>query len=251
MIRRLAFALLLAGTVSTSSCSRAEPQPPHIVALERIAAAGNAEALYHLGMSYQTGAGVTQDKARALDAFRRGAEKGDPLAAYKLATYYNGQGEGLVKPDPAQALRWNLVAAEAGYALAQQDAAALLAQRGDIPAAIGWLEKAVAQGWPEAMLAYASLYNPTGKQAAAGVPRDPVKAAAWYRLFTQTVDADQRQLDWLAAFEKKLTPAQRAQAAAIVAAFKPAPTPMTIKGLSGSRAAAELIDAAAARAKAK
>lgn len=218
----------------------AQAVSPRVAALEKLAAAGNAEALYHLGMAWHTGSGVPQDRAKALGYFRRAAELGDPLAAYKLGCYYDGQGEGLVAPDDAIAYYFKSIAAEAGYALAQTDAAELEMRRGDMASALGWLEQAAAQGWPAGLLGYASLHNLSADEGK-GVPRDKAKTAAYFRLFTRAVDADQKQLDWLAAFEKTLNRKERRQAAAIVAGFHAEPSPITLKALSGSRAADALI----------
>lgn len=234
-------ALLLAAGLPAG----ADPPPPpssRVVALEKLAAAGNAEALYHLGMAWHTGSGVAQDKARALDAFRRAAELGDPLAAYKLGCYYDGQGDGLVQADETLAYYFKSIAGDAGYALAQTDLADLDIRRGDMASARDWLARAAAQGWPGGLLGYASIHNLADGEGH-GVPRDPVRTAAYFRLFVQSVDASQKQLDWLKAFEKKMSKAERQQAAAIVAAYKPAPTALTRKGLSGSRAADELVSA--------
>lgn len=231
---RVILAAGLIGLAAGGLPARAEP--PLIAALERLAAAGNGEAIYHLGMAYQVGASVPRDPAKALSAFRRSAALGDPLGAYKLGCFYDGQGGNLVKPDPAQALRYKLVAAKAGYALAQQDVAALLARKGDVAAAVDWLGKAAAQGWSGALATYASIHN-----GARGVPRDPAKTAAYFRLFLDRTAATAEQRAWLKDFEAKLTPEQRGRANAIVSGFRPAPSPLTVKALSGERAAQALV----------
>lgn len=231
----LAAALLALALIAPSALIRAEPLMP---ALEKLAAANNAEAIYHLGMAWQTGTGLAKDPGKALAAFRRAASLGDPLAAYKLGCFYDGQGEGLVDRDPAAALQHKLIAAEAGYALAQQDVAALYARKGDMASGLGWLGKAAAQGWPGALMAYASVHN-----GAPGVPRDSAKTAAYFRLFLDRAEGSAAQKQWLSDFEVKLTPAQRTQAAAIVRAYRPAPTPLTLKSLLGQRAALALVAA--------
>ena len=216
----------------------AQPQQSALIAsLQRLADQGNAEALYHLGMAYHTGSGVTQNQAKALAAFRKAAELGDPLAAYKLGCYYDGQGGGLVENDAEQALKYKLIAAEAGYALAQQDIGALYAQKGDIPIALGWIEKSAAQGWSGALMTLASVYN-----GAPGVTRDPVKTAAYFRLFMDRSESSDKQRAWLAEFETKLSPNDRTRAAQIVQQYKPIPTALTVKALAGQRAAEILVD---------
>lgn len=233
-MRRMTIGLACAA-LALAGCGPAQ-SAPLMAQLEALAAKGNAEAIYHIGMAHQVGAGAPRDPVKALDAFRKAAALGDPLAAYKLGCYHDGQGEGLVARDEAQALRYKLVAADAGYALAQQDVAFLLVRKGDTAAALDWLGKAAAQGWTDAIMTYASVHN-----GAPGVPRDPVKTAAYFRLFLDRAQPTDAQRDWLAGFEAKLTPEQRAEAGAIVRAYRPAPTPLTIKALSGQRAAEQLV----------
>jgi TPR repeat protein len=115
--------------------------------LESLAQQGNAEATYHLGMIYHLGLeGVTRDYRRAFEHFRRAADGGDPLGAYKVGCYYAGQGEGTVPPDAERALRYKLIAAEAGYDLAQVDVARIYYDRGEHDRALHWLEIAARQG---------------------------------------------------------------------------------------------------------
>lgn len=235
-MQRSWWAAVLLATLSAPACAQAD-QSDLIGSLERLADKGNAEALYHLGMAYHTGSGVPEDHAKALAAFRKAA-LGDPLAAYKLGCYFDGQGEGLVEPDPAQALKYKLVAAQAGYALAQQDVSALYAQNGDITTALSWLERSAAQGWSGGLMTLASVYN-----GAPGVTRDAAKTDAYFRLFLAREDASDEQRAWLENFEKKLSPDERRRAAEIVRIYQPAPSALTIKALSGQRAAQALINA--------
>ena len=219
-----------------SACGNAQAGDNLIPRLERLAAANNAEAIYHLGMAYQTGAGLPKDPVKALDAFRRADALGDVLAAYKVGCYYGGQYQGVVDTDPDLALRYKLKAAEAGYALAQQDVAALYAGKGEIGTALAWLEKSAAQGWADGLAMYASVHS-----GAPGVPRDRSKTAAYFRLFLDRADPTEKQREWLKNFEQQLSPEERERAQRIVRSYRPAPTPLTIKALSGQRAAQELI----------
>ncbi|WP_118856781.1 tetratricopeptide repeat protein [Sphingomonas mesophila] len=231
-VLRAAFASL----VLLAACSEARPTPPLIVGLQKLAAANDAEAMYHLGMAYHTGSGLAEDPAKALAAFRRSAQLGDPLGAYKLGCYYDGQGGDVLEPDAELALRYKLVAAKAGYALAQQDVAKLYAGRRDFAVALDWLERATAQGWPDALMTYASIHN-----GADGITPDAVKTTAYFRLFLNSSEASDEQRRWLRDFEKKLSAAQRAQADALVRGFRPEPTVLTLKALSGQRAAEALV----------
>lgn len=232
-------ALLIAAPVA----ARPADAPSTVQVLERLAASGDAEATYHLGMAYQTGTGVSRDPAKALAAFRRAAAAGDPLGAYKLGCYYAGQGGDLVKVDPQAALRHKLVAAEAGYALAQYDVAAHYAREGRSAPALAWLQRSAAQGWAPAFLQLASLYGGAG-----GFAEDPVKMVVNLRLFVKSAGVDRGEPAWLPAMtaaltqsEAKLTPAQRVAVLADVAGYRAAPTPLTIKALSGVRAAEAVV----------
>lgn len=231
LMRCAAFALLV-----LSACGNTQPSDDLIPSLERLAASNNPEAVYHLGMSYQTGAGLPKDPAKALEAFRRAASLGDVLASYKLGCFYAGQEGDLVQSDPDKALRYKLIAAEAGYALAQQDVAALYGAKGEISTALAWLEKAAAQGWADALATYASVYNGTP-----GIPQDRAKTAAYFRLFLDRTNGSEKQRSWLKNFEDRMSPAERDIAVEIVRSYRPAPTPLTLKALSGQRAAEELV----------
>ncbi len=232
-MRHFRFGMLLASLMFAAPASG---QSALIPSLERLAASGNAEAIYHLGMAYQTGSGVDADPAKALEAFRRGAALGDPLASYKLGCFYDGQGAGLVEDDPVEALKYKLVAAEAGYALAQQDVAGLFARDGNSEAALTWLQKGAAQGWSGALMALASVHNDTE-----GFPTDAAKTAAYYLIFIDRTDGDQAQRDWVADFERGMSAEDRVRADAIVRDYKPVPTAITLMALSGQRAAEALV----------
>ena len=237
-MRLFARTIATAALVASSGCGNAQ-NAALIPSLERLAKTNNAEAIYHLGMAYQTGSGVAEDHAKALAAFRRAAALGDPLASYKLGCYYDGQGLGLVSPDTQLALQYKLVAANAGYALAQQDVGALYARRGDVQTGLTWLEKSAAQGWSGGLMTLASVYN-----GAAGIDPDPAKTAAYFRLFLTRSNPNPKQSEWLSHFEEQLSPADKTRADEIVRSYHPAPTQLTLKALSGQRAAQALVQAA-------
>lgn len=75
------------------------------------AAQGDAEAQAALGNFYMTGRGVAKDEKKALSYFSEAAEQGHVLALQVLAKAYREGGFGL-KPDPAQAARWEARLAE-------------------------------------------------------------------------------------------------------------------------------------------
>lgn len=231
-MRSIVIALLL---LAAPACARAEGDPNLVDKLERLAVTGNAEALYHLGMSYQTGTGVTQDHQKALEYFRRAEALGDPLAAYKIGCFYTGQDD-VLTPDEDQALRYKSIAANAGYALAQSDVAGIYARRGEPDAARDWISKAAAQGTSGALFGFASMHN--GKN---GLARDGAVVVAYFTLFLRREEPNDAQQQWLEKERSGLTDAERARADRIVAAYRPQPSALTLKALSGQRAAEALI----------
>jgi TPR repeat protein len=221
---------------SFSACANPKADQPLIASLEKLANSGNAEALYYLGMSWHTGSGVARDYTKAFDAFHRSAALGDVLASYKLGCYYAGQGEGVVQPNQQAALDHKLVAAKAGYALAEQDVAAIYAARGETADALVWLRKAADQGWPDALMMMASIYN-----GFPGVERDSVKTSAYFHLFIARTGGTAEQQEWLSKFDEKLSVVERREARAVVQAYMPRPTALTVRALSGQRAAEDLV----------
>ncbi len=143
----------------------------------------------------------------------------------------------MLADDPEQALKYKLIAAEAGYALGQLDVALLYATRGEYAPAREWMGKAAAQGWPEALRAYSSIHN-----GVAGVARDRAMAAAYFRLYAATEEATDAQRTALADYEGSLLAQDKARADKIVANYHPEPTELTLRALSGERAAKALVE---------
>lgn len=207
--------------------------------LTSLASSGNAEALYHLGMLHHLGmGGVAKDPAKALDFFRQAAAGGDPLGAYKLGCYYDGQGAGVVDDDPELALKHKLIAAKAGYALAQHDTALLYYKKGAVAEALEWLKAAADQGDAGSLMAYASVHN-----GGEGIAKNPVTTLAYFTLALKArgEPVSERQTQWRNDFRSKMSPAEIKEAEKIIAAWKPQPTALTVKALSGDRAAEALI----------
>src|ERR1700709_294353 len=73
-------------------------------AMVALADKGDAEAQYHVGMMYNNGIGTQRDLRHAFEWFEKSAASGDPLGAYKLGCYYDGQGAGIVTTDSNEAL---------------------------------------------------------------------------------------------------------------------------------------------------
>ena len=100
-------------------------------AMVALAHKGDAEAQYHVGMMYNNGIGTQRDSRQAFEWFQKSAASNDPLGAYKLGCYYDGQGAGVVASDADEALKYKLIAAKAGYALAQHDVALHYGKQGN------------------------------------------------------------------------------------------------------------------------
>jgi TPR repeat protein len=90
-----------------------------VALLEPLAEAGDLLAIYSIGVLYANGGdGLPQDYAKALEYYRKAADKRDAGSMRQIAiAYEKGQG---VPADPAQAAQWYERAANRGDALAQQ-----------------------------------------------------------------------------------------------------------------------------------
>ena len=111
----LAIALLF----GPAACTDVETREQRFANTEKKAAGGNVPALYTLGLMYEQGYGVTQDKSRAASCYRKAAEKGHVQAQYRLGYLYcHGQG---VPRDLQQATEWYEKAAEQRDVPAQAD----------------------------------------------------------------------------------------------------------------------------------
>jgi hypothetical protein len=114
---------------------------------ERMANAGNAEAMRGLGLLYELGDGVPQDYGQARQWFEKAAAAGDAWAMSYLGSSYEFGWLG-EQQDYGQARQWFEKAAAAGDALAMTDLGRLYAEglgvRQDYGQARQWFEKAAA-----------------------------------------------------------------------------------------------------------
>lgn len=78
---------------------QAKNYPAAYQELERLAKAGNAQALYNLGYLTQTGQGTTKDDKKALKYYQDASAKGYPVASYVLAQSYAVGQLGLAKDE--------------------------------------------------------------------------------------------------------------------------------------------------------
>jgi len=198
--------------------------------LEAAAQKGNAEASYHLGMLYNNGIGVEQDPKRAFAHFKAASDAGDPLGAYKVGCYYAGQFEGVVAVDEREALRHKLVAAEAGYSLAQIDVAIIHARREEYGTALRWLEAAGRQGSALALSILSAFY----KQGLGTAP----SRAKTYAFLKLAVRGDESRLGEGAAKQlndiaASMSSDERAEAERLEKSWVTGPTPLTRLAASG------------------
>lgn len=197
-------------------------------AMVALANKGDAEAQYHVGMMYNNGIGTEQDRRQAFEWFQKSAASNDPLGAYKLGCYYDGQGAGIVASDSDQALKYKLVSAKAGYALAQHDVANLYDKQGNSAEALKWWKMAGDQGYPNALFSLSRVYS-----AGKGAPRDISLSYAYFKL---SKIAPKKNVDEMASM---LSKPELANAEKLVSEWKPQPTALTLKAKSGFRAAEE------------
>ncbi len=212
--------------------------------LEQLAQGGNAEAAYHAGMAYLRGInGVGKDPAKAFEYFKKSAEGGDPLGSYQLGSFYDGDGGGVVAADPELALKHKLVAAQAGYSLAQHDVAKLYYERDQADEAVKWLTASAKQGYKESLQALASLYSGEGK-----LPKNMGKSYAYLLLMQggslDKADGKARQV--LQELSAKLTPAEKSEANKTIAGWAFKPSILTLHALAGQKSARALIERAGA-----
>jgi len=189
---------------------------------------GDAEAQYHAGMMLNNGIGTQQDTRQAFEWFQKSAASDHPLGAYKLGCYYDGQGAGVVASDSDAALKYKLVSAKAGYALAQHDVANLYDRQGNPEEALKWWKMAADQGYPNALFSLSRAYS-----AGKGTPRDLSLSYAYFKL---SKVAPAKNVNEMAGM---LSKPELENAEKLVSAWKPQPTALTIKAKSGIRAAEE------------
>jgi len=199
-------------------------------AMVTLANKGDAEAQYHVGMMHNNGIGTQRDIKQAFEWFKKATASNDPLGAYKLGCYYDGQGADVVASDANEALKYKLVAARAGYALAQLDVALLYERQENPEEAAKWWKMAGDQGYPKA------LYNLSGSYfQGKGVPKDLALAYAYYKL-SNLVPKDK-----VKGMATILSKEELERAEKLVAEWKPQPTALTLKAKRGVQAAEELL----------
>ena len=204
--------------------------------LEMLSNGGNGEAAYHLGMLYHVGlGGVRKDARKAFQLFQLSAGRGDPLGAYKLGCYYDGQGEGIVEFDPKIGLKYKMIAAEAGYALAQHDVGLRLLKEDKLGEAMPWLEAAATQGDNGSLMVLSALYSGDLPAEIPQPPKDLVKSQAFALLATRGMEGLESAAK--AEARKRLSADEHKRALSLVAAWREKRSPITEKADKGIAAA--------------
>ncbi|MDI4633916.1 sel1 repeat family protein [Pelomonas sp. V22] len=227
----------LANAASTAAMAAPLSEEQLVSRLQQLAGRGDAEANYHLGMLYNNGIGVPKDPQRAYRSFAAAAAAGDALAAYKVGCYLAGQFPGAVPPDAEQALAQKLRAAEAGYALAQSDVAAIYLQRSMPAEGQRWMQRAADQGYPQA------LFNlSVGHVKGLWPEADPALGYAYFKLakLASEGELNARAKASLDELKQSLSPEQMKRAEALAASWRANPSELTIKARGGLAAAHSL-----------
>lgn len=189
-----------------------------LVELRPLAARGDPNAQFLLGMLYDSGKGVAQDQARAASLFRQAAEQHHLIAQLFLGVfYYSGQG---VKKDFAEAARWLREPADSGNDEAQFYLGSLYARgegvKQDDSTAVHYLSRAAAQRNTRAMgMLATSLFSRSGGHG----DQDLVDAYAWSHLAAE-LDPVQASTSARAVIEKYCSDDQRKRGKKAMADWK-------------------------------
>jgi TPR repeat protein len=153
---------------------------------------GNAKSQLELGTIYFIGLGVPKNDEEAVKWFRKSAEQGNALAQINLGGMYS-RGEG-VPLDAFKAAEWYRKAADQDLAVAQFVLGAIYGagqgvEKNDARA-VEWIRKAAAQGYFLAQLSLGIRYA-DGQ----GVPKDLVEGFTWLSLGEQKLTIEQEHAD--------------------------------------------------------
>lgn len=203
-----------------------------------LAQQGDAEAQYHVGMFYNNGIGTSKNTKLAFEWFQKSASGNNPLGAYKVGCYYSGQGQGFMDVDHGKSLEYKMVAAKAGYTLAQYDTASLFFHNGNINEAIKWLKLAGDQGDFDSLYTLFGLYY-QGKKT----PRDLPSAYLYLKLAmaVSTNEPPSEIKSVLNELTTTVSQTDRDRADKYISEWKAQPTELTIKARKGLRDAEDYL----------
>lgn len=156
---------------------------PDLLIIKESAEAGVAKAQYFLGLAYNGGDGVPQDKGKAFSWFSKAATQGYPAAQLSVGSAY------LAEEDPAQAFIWFKKAAEQNVPEAQFLLGGLYATGEGVPQnherAAHWFLKASEQGLTGAQYSLGLAY-----QYGLGVPQSNYNAYVWFAVASARGEKD-------------------------------------------------------------
>lgn len=162
--------------------------------------------------------GKPQDDAKAANMLLNAADRGDPVAAFKLATLYrDGRG---VPADPAKAFRWFSMSAGKGNIKAMQSLAVAYAEgwgtAKNFQESARWFAHGASLGLTDAQFNLGVLY-----ERGLGVPQSLADAYKWYLVAAAQGDTESRaRVD---ALKSQLPASDVAAAEEAAASFTPVP----------------------------
>ncbi|HET7086275.1 MAG TPA: hypothetical protein VFI23_15975 [Rhizomicrobium sp.] len=198
-----------------SAAKNAAPAPIGADRVTQAANAGNPTALAILGLKALDSGGYLADAVKYLS---QAAEKGQPVAQYRLGTLYErGQG---VTADAAKAMHWYELSANQGNRKAMHNLAvaytAGAAGKKNMTEAARWFAKAAALGLSDSQFNLAVLY-----ERGDGVPQSLVDAYKWYSVAASSGDAESKAR--IGVLQTQLSDADKATANRSAASFHAAP----------------------------
>ncbi|MBL8537610.1 MAG: SEL1-like repeat protein [Hyphomonadaceae bacterium] len=204
----------------------AGPLAPRGATLQQAAQAGDLTAQYELALQMISG-GQTQEGVTML---RRAADRGFPMAQYRLAKLYE-RGEG-VPVDLVVARQWTERAAAAGNRRAMHDLGVYFARGEGAPldeaAAFRWFRQAAELGVADSQYNLGVLY-----QQGRGVNASAPEALFWFLVAARQGDQDAAAR--ATALEAQLSPMQAQQARARAQSFRPRAAIAAANGEFGPR----------------
>lgn len=154
------------------------PQPPPKPSLGQLAAQGDPDAQFQLGLAHRDGKGVKRSLEEAASWFAIAAGNGIVEAAVEMAKAYE-QGAGVARNQRGAAMWWYRAGEMGDQAARSRFVTLLLA--GDTagflgPQALAWLEPLANGGDARAVLAMGDIFE----RGLGGIAADPAKARVWY-----------------------------------------------------------------------
>jgi TPR repeat protein len=149
---------------------------------------GDPWSQFHMGMAYDFGHGVREDKTEAVRWYRLAADQDYSDAEFNLGVALQN-GEGVAK-DEAEAIKWYRKAAGHGDKSAMTALGSAYGRGRGVPKdqaeALRWTRMAAAESYPMAVANLGVIYY-----QGYGVPKDPVEAYKYYLIVTRLpVDAE-------------------------------------------------------------